>query len=306
MAIIEVKDLHKSYQNKEAVKGVSFSVEEGEVFGFIGPNGAGKTTTINMLCTLLTPSKGSAFVNGFSVIDNTHEVRKSIGLVFQEMTLDKELTAYENLKFHCYMYDMDKKLTEKRIDEIFEVVGLQDRRNDLVKEFSGGMKRRLEIGRGLLHRPKILFLDEPTLGLDPHTRINVWDFIHSIRKKENSTVFMTTHYLDEAENCTRIAIIDDGKIISSKTPEEFKNDIKGDTIYLTTEDNEKAIKEIKEKFSIDAKQINKSIMIVVEEGENFIPLLFKELSVTVKSINLKRPTLDDVFINLTGKDIRDK
>ncbi|MBI5455301.1 MAG: ATP-binding cassette domain-containing protein, partial [Deltaproteobacteria bacterium] len=192
MPIIEVKDLVKRYNGNEAVRGVSFEVNEGETFGFLGPNGAGKTTTINILCTLLGFDEGVALVNGFDCRKEPGKVRSSIGLVFQEITLDNDLTAYENLKFHCYMYNMEKRLAEERIDEILSVVGLSDRRGDLVKKFSGGMKRRLEIARGLLHRPKVLFLDEPTLGLDPQTRSHVWEFIRKLKKTEGNTVFMTT------------------------------------------------------------------------------------------------------------------
>jgi len=208
MSMIEVRDLVKSYNGTPAVDGVSFTVEEGETFGFLGPNGAGKTTTINILCTLLASTSGTAIVNGFDSMTAPHGVRCSIGLVFQEMTLDNELTAYENLKFHCYLYKMKRALTKERIAEMLEVVGLTDRSGDLVKRFSGGMKRRLEIARGLLHRPKVLFLDEPTLGLDPQTRRHVWEFIKDLKEREGNTVFMTTHYMDEAEACDRIAIID--------------------------------------------------------------------------------------------------
>ena len=215
MSIIHVSDLKKNYNGNEAVRGVSFDVMEGETFGFLGPNGAGKTTTINILCTLLAPSSGSATVAGFDVQRDPSKVRASIGIVFQDYTLDNELTAYENLKFHCYMYNMERRLSESRIKEIFEVVGLSDKRNDLVKTFSGGMKRRLEIARGLLHRPKVLFLDEPTLGLDPQTRSHVWDFLAELKKSEGNTrIFMTTHYMEEAEACDRIAIIDNGEIIA--------------------------------------------------------------------------------------------
>src|SRR3990170_4868057 len=256
MAIIKVEDLVKRYNGTEAVRGVSFEVNEGETFSFLGPNGAGKTTTINILCTLLGFDSGTATVNGYDCRREAHQVRSSIGLVFQEVTLDNELTAYENLKFHCYMYNMEKRLTEDRIDEILHVVGLSERRDDLVKKFSGGMKRRLEIARGLLHRPKVLFLDEPTLGLDPQTRRSVWNFIAELKKREGNTIFMTTHYLDEAEVCDRIAIIDNGAIIACESPAGLKSALKGDTIYLNTEDDAAAEIELRERFSVEPKRLS--------------------------------------------------
>jgi ABC-2 type transport system ATP-binding protein len=305
MPIIQVENLIKKYNGNEAVKGVSFEVNEGETFGFLGPNGAGKTTTINILCTLLGFNSGLAMVNGFDCRTEAHKVRQSIGLVFQEVTLDNELTAYENLKFHCYMYNMEKKLSEHRIDEILEVVGLSDRKGDIVRKFSGGMKRRLEIARGLLHRPRVLFLDEPTLGLDPQTRSHVWEFIQKLKKSEGNTVFMTTHYMEEAEVCDRIAIIDRGRIIACDRPEELKKALRGDTIYLKTPDNDRAALEIESKFGIKPKPIEGGLALLVESGEKFIPKLFEKLETGISSVNLKRPSLEDVFINLTGREIRD-
>ncbi len=305
MSIIQVKDLVKSYNSIQAVRGVSFDVVEGEIFGFLGPNGAGKTTTINILCTLLSPTSGSAFVAGFDSMKEPGKVRAEIGLVFQELTLDNELTAYENLKFHCYMYNMDRRLSEERIEELLALVGLTDRASDRVKTFSSGMKRRLEIVRGLLHRPRVLFLDEPTIGLDPQTRNHVWEFIKKLKESEGNTVFMTTHYMDEAEVCDRIAIIDNGKIIALEKPEELKRSLKGDTLYVSTEDDDKAALEIAERFNLAAKKTEKGLSLLVEGGESFIPKLFRGLDVQINSINLKRPSLDDVFINLTGREIRD-
>ncbi len=305
MSIIQVNNLVKSYNSIEAVAGVSFDVAEGEIFGFLGPNGAGKTTTINILCTLLSPSSGTAMVAGFDSMKEPDKVRSQIGLVFQELTLDDELTAYENLKFHCYMYNMNRKLSEERIDELLDVVGLTDRRSHIVKTFSSGMKRRLEIARGLLHRPRVLFLDEPTIGLDPQTRSHVWAFIKKLKESEGNTVFMTTHYMDEAEICDRIAIIDNGKIIALDTPEKLKRSLKGDTLYIQTEDDERAASEITRRFSLETRKTEKGLSLIVEGGERFIPELFKGLSVPINSVNLKRPSLDDVFINLTGREIRD-
>ncbi len=305
MGVIEVKELVKSYNGVRAVDGVTFSVTEGETFGFLGPNGAGKTTTINILCTLLGFDSGTAFVNGFDCVKEPLKVRSSIGLVFQEVTLDNELTAEENLKFHCYMYNMSRQLANERIDEILGVVGLADKRGTIVKKFSGGMKRRLEIARGLLHRPKVLFLDEPTLGLDPQTRTNVWDFISELKASLGTTIFMTTHYMDEAEACDRIAIIDGGKIIACESPGGLKRSLRGDTIYIKSTDDERAAVELKEKLNLSARKIGSGLSIIVESGEKFIPKIFESMETPILSVSMKRPSLEDVFIHLTGKEIRE-
>jgi ABC-2 type transport system ATP-binding protein len=217
-SVVQVRDLRRRFGQLEAVKGVTFDVGEGEVFGFLGPNGAGKTTTINMLCTLLRPTAGSATVNGFDVTSQRSEVRRSIGLVFQQPTLDEYLSAEQNLRFHAYAYGVPADVREPRIQELLTMVELWDRRRGSVRTFSGGMKRRLEIARGLLHHPRVLFLDEPTLGLDPQTRRHIWDYLLRLREAENLTIFLTTQYLDEAEYCARIAIIDQGQIIALDCP----------------------------------------------------------------------------------------
>lgn len=223
MDIIEVKNLVKKFDDITAVDGISFGVEEGEIFAFLGPNGAGKTTTIKMLTTLLGPTSGKILVNGFDPVVNPNEVRCSFGIIFQDPSLDDELTAFENLEFHGMLYDVPKKIRRKRIDELLKLVDLEKRRNDLVKEFSGGMKRRLEIARGLLHHPKIIFLDEPTLGLDPQTRNHLWSYIKKMNEEEKITVFFSTHYMAEAEKMSnQIAIIDNGKIVAKGTSEELK------------------------------------------------------------------------------------
>jgi ABC-2 type transport system ATP-binding protein len=306
MPIIEVRDLVKRYNGLKAVDGVSFDVAEGEIFGFLGPNGAGKTTTINILCTLLGFDSGSAVVNGFDCRKEARSVRSSIGLVFQEVTLDNELTAYENLQFHCYLYNMSRRLTEERIDEILEVVSLTDRRSEVVKNFSGGMKRRLEIARGLLHRPKVLFLDEPTLGLDPQTRSHVWEFIKKLKSSVGNTVFMTTHYMDEADICDRIAIIDNGKVIADGSPAQLKRSLHGDTISIKTADDDAAGRELAEIFSLEPRRLSDGLSVLVDEGEKFIPRLFKLLKTPILSVNLSKPSLEEVFISLTGREIRER
>lgn len=304
VAAIEVKDLVKKYGDLEAVKGITFEVFEGEVFGFLGPNGAGKTTTINILCTLLSPTSGTARVNGYDVSRQKDEVRKSIGLVFQDPSLDERLTARENLQFHAFAYRVPKHEREKRIREVLEMVELADRADDLVETFSGGMKRRLEIARGLIHYPKVLFLDEPTVGLDPQTRNSIWEYIHQLRKRERITIFMTTHYMDEAENCDRIAIIDYGKIVALDTPDGLKAMVGGDVVRLVTEDDEKAGKMLAERYGVKMIQDRDCLCFEVEGAESFVPRLIREFPLRIKSISLHRPTLEDVFLKLTGHEIR--
>lgn len=228
--IIEVKNLTKKFNRFTAVDKISFNVKEGEIFGFLGPNGAGKTTTISMMTTLLKPSSGTAIINGYDLKKDKDKVRENIGIVFQDPTLDLELTAYENLSFHGILYCVDQKVLGARIKEVLHLVDLWDKKDLLVKTFSGGMKRRLEIARGLVHRPKVLFLDEPTLGLDPQTRKHIWDYIATLQKEANITIFLTTHYLAETELCGKIAIIDKGKIVEIDSPKNLKQKYKKSTI----------------------------------------------------------------------------
>ena len=304
-SIIEVEDLVKKFNGVMAVKGVSFTVAKGELFGFLGPNGAGKTTTINMLCTLLRPTSGRAILNGYDVAKDSDAVRRSIGLVFQDPSLDERLTARENLEFHAMLYDVKKEHRAKRIDQVLDLVQLKKRENDVVKTFSGGMRRRLEIARGLLHYPKVLFLDEPTLGLDPQTRSHIWTHIRQLEEEENITIFLTTHYMGEAENCGRVAIIDDGKIIALDSPENLKKQIGGDVITLRTADDTKAMENL-EKLGISAKSDQDGLHFEVENGESFIPSFITGFTMPIEAISLRRPTLEDVFLKLTGKAIREE
>lgn len=226
-SIIDVKDLAKKFKNLIAVDNISFSVKRGEIFAFLGPNGAGKTTTIRMLTTLLKPTSGKILINNFNPLIQQQEVRSSFGIVFQDFSLDNELTALENLRFHSALYSVPKKLAEERIEYMLKLVDLWERRNDFIKTYSGGMKRRLEIARGLIHHPKIIFLDEPTLGLDPQTRNKMWDYVKKLNKEEGMTVFFTTHYMHEAEKyANRIAIIDHGKIIAMGTTPQLRKKTK--------------------------------------------------------------------------------
>lgn len=306
MNVIEVKKLTKKYNGITAVDGISFEVEKGEIFGFLGPNGAGKSTTISILATLLELTSGEARVNNFSIIKDRNNVRKSIGLVFQDPSLDDRLTAEENLRFHARLYGVSKNDYKKRVDEVLDLVELKDRRNDIVKTFSGGMKRRLEIARGLIHYPAVLFLDEPTIGLDPQTRSHLWEYILKLKREKEMTIFMTTHYMNEADYCDRIAIIDRGKIVALDTPENLKKQVGGDIIIMQSEEKEKLKNEIKTKYNLEPKEEDEALQIEVADAETFMPRLFNELDSKIKSIEMRRPTLDDVFLKLTGKRIREQ
>ncbi|GII83194.1 daunorubicin resistance protein DrrA family ABC transporter ATP-binding protein [Sphaerisporangium siamense] len=302
---VAVQGLRKSYGAVEAVKGVEFEVRPGEVFGFLGPNGAGKTTTISMLCTLIRPTGGSALVAGHDVVRERDEVRRNIGLVFQDPTLDGYLSAEQNLRFHAELYGVPKEVVAARIRQVMEMVALWDRKDAKVNTFSGGMKRRLEIARGLLHSPRVLFLDEPTVGLDPQTRAAIWGYIDKLRRTEDITIFMTTHYMDEAEYCDRIAIIDHGEIVVIDSPEELKASVGKDRVQIQTADDATAIAALKERFDLDAAVREGTVTFAVASGEAFVPRLFSELGVPIRSVSVSRPSLDDVFMNYTGSTIRD-
>ena len=306
MDVIEASNIVKRFGELEAVKGVSFSVKEGEIFGFLGPNGAGKTTTINILCTLLKPTAGQARVNGHDVIKERSQVRQSIGLVFQEPALDDYLTAEQNLRFHGYAYGVPRNVLEPRLKELLEMMELWDRRKGKINTYSGGMKRRLEIARGLLHHPRVLFLDEPTLGLDPQTRRRIWDYIHDLRKRENLAIFMTTHYMDEAENCDRIAIIDYGRTVALDTLEKLKDGVGGDVISIKTENNEEAVRLLEGQYKFKPVIENGIVSFTVSHGEEFLPGFVSGFPLRLISIGLRRPTLEDVFLKLTGRNIREQ
>jgi ABC-2 type transport system ATP-binding protein len=302
---IEVLDLTKSFGDVEAVRGVSFSVPPGEVFGFLGPNGAGKSTTINMLCTLVKPTTGTAHVAGHDVVHERDDVRRHIGLVFQDPTLDGYLTAEQNLRLHAELYAIDHAAIPGRMRQMLEMVDLWERRDAPVMTFSGGMRRRLEIARGLMHSPRVLFLDEPTIGLDPQTRSSIWRYIRALQQTEETTIFMTTHYMDEAEFCDRIAIMDRGEIVVLDTPEALKAAVGADRVMIRTTDDEAALAALAERFEIEATVAEGAVTFFVPSGEAFVPRLFAELGVPITAVNVSRPTLDDVFMNYTGSTIRD-
>jgi len=304
-AAVTVDHLVKRYDEVEAVRGIEFEVRSGEIFGFLGPNGAGKSTTINMLCTLVRPTAGSARVAGHDVVGERDEVRRNIGLVFQDTTLDGYLTAEQNLRLHAELYGVPREAVGPRMQQVMEMVGLWERRSSLVNTFSGGMKRRLEIARGLLHSPRVLFLDEPTVGLDPQTRSSIWSYIRELKSSEDITIFLTTHYMDEAEYCDRIAIMDQGKIIVLDTPEALKASVGKDRIQIQTDDDAAALAALAERFGIEATLAEGMVTFGVAEGEHFVPRLFAELGQPIRSVNVSRPSLDDVFMSYTGTTIRD-
>ncbi len=296
--IIKVVNVTKAYDNIKALDSVSFEVERGEIFGLLGPNGAGKTTLINILTTVIKPTSGKAEIDGYDVVKSAGEVRKRIGVVFQETTLDNDLTVYENLDFHARLYGMSRKERLIRIEEVLSLVELEDYANTLVRKLSGGMKRKLEIARGILHKPKVLFLDEPTLGLDVHTRRKIWKHIEELRS-EGVTVFMTTHYMEEADKlCDRVAIIDRGKIVAIDTPSNLKRIVGGDVVRIEFEGEFK--------LPIKAKKVVRGenfVEITVEDCERVLPEILRAFEV-VKSVSIIKPTLEDTFIALTGRELK--
>jgi ABC-2 type transport system ATP-binding protein len=306
MTVIEAKGLVKKYGDLEAVRGIDLEVHSGEIFGFLGPNGAGKSTTISMLCTLLVPTAGTARVAGMDVTKDPAAVRQRIGLVFQDPSLDDQLTGRENLEFHAFIYSVPAAERRKRIDEMLELLQLSDRAASQVRTYSGGMKRRLEIARGMLHQPQILFLDEPTLGLDPQTRKSIWTHLNELRSKKGVTIFMTTHYMDEAEYCDRIAIIDLGRIVALGTPDELKAKVGGDVVTITSSQPDAAVREIEEKLGVTPSRDNGALRMEVPDGKKFVPRLVRELTVPVDTVTMRRPSLDDVFLKLTGRAIREE
>jgi len=306
--VIKVRNLKKVF-NKEikAVDGISFEVKQGEIFGFLGPNGAGKTTTLNILCALIKPTEGEARVCKYDVVTQPEEVRKCIGIVFQDMSLDDRLTAKENLELHARLYGVPKSERKKRIDEVLKLTELKDRENSMVKTFSGGMRRRLELARGLIHHPRVLFLDEPTLGLDPQTRKHIWDYVLKLKKEKEITIMLTTHYMEEADElCDRIAIVDHGKIIALDTSKNLKDSLGGDTIILDLDDKdtEKAKKIFRGSKVFDG-QLLLSVKNAGKEIKKILEIA-KRNKIDVIEANIRKPTLNDVFLILTGRKIREE
>ncbi len=309
--IIKLRSLTKKFKELVAVDSVDLSISRGEIFGLLGPNGAGKSTIIKMLCTLLKPTRGTAEINGYDIEDDKQDVRKNIGVVFQDPSVDEELTALENLHFHGKLYSMDKELINRRINMLIDLVELKDKKDILVSKYSGGMKRRLEIARGLMHKPKILFLDEPTLGLDPQTRTRLWNYIKKLNIKEKITIILTTHYMDEADKlCDRVGIIDYGKIIALDKPGALKDNLKGDTVFLGTEKQKELMNLLAKEKSINKMTMHKkSIILHIKDGETKIPKIFRiadKNNIKINSVSLNKPTLEDVFLHFTGRMIREE
>lgn len=311
MNAIEVKGLAKKFNGFAAVDGINFEIKEGEIFGLLGPNGAGKTTTISMLSTILKPTSGSATINGFNLATQQNDVRMSIGIVFQDPSLDDELTGRENLDFHGRLYGVNSKERKEKIKAVLELVELEEKADSQVKTYSGGMKRRLELARGLIHMPKILFLDEPTIGLDPQTRRKLWEYIKRINSEKGTTMILTTHYMEEADFlCNRIAIVDKGKIIASNTPEKLKQVLGGDVITLEASEPESLKKVVGKMAGINEVTIfGDKLNVTANNGSTVLPRIIKvahDNGVSIRSATLKSPSLEDVFIHYTGRAIREE
>lgn len=310
MPAIDVKDLTKSFNGFIAVNNISFKINNGEIFGLLGPNGAGKTTTISMLSTILKPTSGTATVNDLDILNNEDEVRKSIGIVFQDPSLDEELTAYENMDFHGRLYRISKEVRHKRSIDLLKLVELENRKDDLVKTFSGGMKRRLEIARGLLHEPKVLFLDEPTLGLDPQTRNHLWKYIERLSKEKGITIILTTHYMEEADKlCDKVAIIDKGKIIALNTAQNLKEEIGGDVITIKSPNSDKLYQQLKAPWIKNVEKYVGFVTINLQNAEKHITEIVNisnHNKLDIESIAIHKPTLEDVFLHFTGRTIREQ
>lgn len=309
MPAIHVENLTKKFHDFVAVDTVSFEIESGEIFGLLGPNGAGKTTTISMLATMQRPTSGTATVNGCDVLTDEDGVRRSIGIVFQDQSLDEELTAYENMDFHGRLYRIPRTEREERIAALLALVELDGRKDDLVKTFSGGMRRRLEIARGLLHRPKVLFLDEPTLGLDPQTRNHLWAYIEELNAEMGITIILTTHYMDEADRlCDRIAIIDHGRIVAMDTAQNLKDAVGGDVITVQTPDPALIPSRIRAPWVERIEERGGYVTVTLHNAERHlseIVTLLNENGIEITSISVRKPTLEDVFLHYTGKTMRE-
>jgi ABC-2 type transport system ATP-binding protein len=304
-AAVLVEGLRKTYGTHEAVVDLDLAVAPGETYGFLGPNGAGKSTTIGMLCTLIRPSAGRAEVAGHDIAREPDAVRRGIGLVFQESTLDGELTAEENLRFQADLFGMPRAQARRTIAELLDLVELTHRKDSPVRTYSGGMRRRLEIARGLLHMPRVLFLDEPTTGLDPQTRVAIWEHLHRLRAEQEITIFLTTHHLDEAEHCDRMAIMDRGQLVVEGTPAGLKGVVGADLVVLRTGDDDEAARAVRERFGIEAEAGADGVRLRTPDGAGFVPRLCAELTVPVHAVTVTPPTLDDVFLHYTGRTIRE-
>ncbi len=307
--VIETLKLTRAFNGLTAVDKLDITVESGEIFALLGPNGAGKTTTISMLCTILKPTSGTAKVNGFDIVKEAMQVRRSIGIVFQDPSIDDRLTGRENLFMHANLYGVPAGEQKNRIDSILKLVELEDRADDLMRTYSGGMRRRLELARGLIHYPKVLFLDEPTVGLDPQTRDHVWKYIRDLKETHNITVVLTTHYMDEADRLSdRIAIMDYGKIIALDTSEKLKETLEGDVVIVKANNLDAVSSLVTEKMGLShAHVVNGTVEVTVKNGKNMLPRIVDAATQNgnfIESISLREPNLEDVFLHYTGRTIR--
>ncbi|MFN8374015.1 MAG: ATP-binding cassette domain-containing protein [Anaerolineae bacterium] len=309
--LLSVSHLTKRFKDFTAVNDISFEVKEGEIFGLLGPNGAGKSTSIKVICTLMKPSGGTIAVAGANVLSAPDIVRSNIGIVFQDNSLDSALTGQENLEFHCVMYHIPRQERAQRIASVLQLMDLVEFKDRIVKTYSGGMRRRLEIARGLLHRPHLLILDEPTVGLDPQTRSYIWQYVRQLRERQDTSILMTTHYMEEAENCDRIAILDKGVIVALDTPGGLKKLVGEDRIELTTRSSQQLIDLLAQRYQITAVQREGKVTFEAPDADRFVPRLLLETAqqtepILIEMIHVRRPTLEDVFLKLTGRVIRDE
>jgi len=310
MKAIETNSLTKRFDKMIAVEDVNLEVDQGEIFGLLGPNGAGKSTFISMLCTILKPTSGTARVEGYDIVSQASDVRRSIGIVFQDPSIDDKLTGMENMELHADLYDVPRDVMHTRIDEVLKLVELEDRASSFVNTYSGGMRRRLEIARSLIHYPRVLFLDEPTVGLDPQSRDHIWNYIKDLKKRENITIILTTHYMEEADKlCDRIAIIDRSRIIALDTPNNLKSKIEGETIIIESSDNKLLSQKVKKGKLVDnVLETEKELILTVGNAHTALARIV-ELAVSVgiyiDNISIREPELDDAFMFFTGREIRE-
>ena len=310
MNVIKTFDLTKKFGSLTAVDRVNLNVEQGEIFGLLGPNGAGKSTIISMLCTILKPTSGTALVNGYDIVNQPSQVRKSIGIVFQDPSVDDRLTGRENLEIHADLYGVPLSEKKPQIDKVLELVELSGRSNELVRNYSSGMRRRLEIARGLVHTPKVLFLDEPTIGLDPQSRDHIWSYIRELLKTKDITIILTTHYMEEADKlCDKLAIIDHGNIVALDSPRNLKEKLGGETITLKTQNNQLYMKRLNEaNIAKSAVIVDDEVKVAVDSAHTILPRIMDiaaKSSIYIESISVQEPQMDDVFLHYTGKELRE-
>jgi ABC-2 type transport system ATP-binding protein len=308
--VIEAKGLTKKYGNLIAVDEVDFFVRSGEIFGLLGPNGAGKTTTVSMLCTITRPTSGTATVSGYDIVKQSNLVRRSIGIVFQDPSVDDRLTGRENLRIHANLYGVPEREQKEQIGDVLRLVELTDRADDLVRTYSGGMRRRLEIARGLIHYPKVLFLDEPTVGLDPQSREHIWSYLKKLIKYKDLTIVLSTHYLEEADQfCSRVAIFDRGRIVALDTPRHLKEELGGDTIVLRTRDNDAFYSLVQSSGLVKSVvRVDRDLKMTVENAHTVLPRLTDlaaDHKIYIESVSLQEPRLDEVFLHYTGRALRE-